>query len=73
MLLRKEGRGEQIDWGWAKGFAVLLGAVGVMKQENKYVLQMDISHSLLLMHMHSLLSMAPLYEFCRKKKHSVIL
>jgi len=45
-----------------------------MEQENKYVLQSDLSYSSLLMCMHSLLSMAPLYEFCRKKvKQPVIL
>lgn len=72
-VLRKEGRGEQTDCGWAKGLTVFFGAVGIMEQENKCVLQWDLSCSLLLMHMHSLLSMAPLYEFCRKKEKSVIL
>lgn len=53
--------GKEFDWvSWS-----------VMEQE--HVLQSDLSCSLLLMNMHSLLSMAPLHEFCRKKeKQSVI-
>lgn len=35
------------------------------------MLQSDLSCSLLLMNMQSLLSMAPLYEFCRKKGEAV--
>lgn len=43
----------------------------IMEQE--HVLQSDLSCSLFLMNVHSLLSMAPLYEFYRKKeKQSVI-
>lgn len=41
--------------------------------EKEHVLQSDLSRSLLLMNMQYLLSMAPLYELCRKKeKQSVI-
>lgn len=69
-----EERGERkTDCGWAKGLTIFLGAVGIMEQENQYVLQSDRFCSLLLMHMRSLLSMAPLFEFCRKnEKQSVI-
>lgn len=39
--------------------------------EQEHVLQSDLSCSLFLMNMHSLLSMAPLYEFYRKKRKAV--
>lgn len=54
----EEGGERRTNCGWAKGLTVFCGAVGIMEQENKYVLQSDPSCSLLLMHMHYLLSMA---------------
>lgn len=36
-----EGR-EQTDCGWAKGPSVFLGGIGIVEQENRYVVQSNL-------------------------------